>query len=158
MSVEKIAEILTENNLKLAVAESCTGGLISSLFTDVAGASKYIEQNFVTYSAASKIAILGVNPETIERFGVVSEEVAKEMAQGLIKRRGADFALSTTGVLGPEAQGGIPAGTVFIGLASKSTTKTIKYISNEKTRIAIKQDIARFAIKVLCEFIESARV
>jgi len=61
-------------------------------------------------------------------------------------------------VLGPEAQGGIPAGTVFIGLASKSTTKTIKYISNEKTRIAIKQDIARFAIKVLCEFIESARV
>ncbi len=153
--INEIAKYLKENNLKLSIAESCTGGLISSLFTDVAGASNYIEQNFVTYSPASKIEILGVKPETIERCGVASEEVAKEMAQGLIERWGADVAISTTGVLGPNTESGpkgdIFPGTVFIGFASKKGSRTIKYISNEKTRVAIKQDVSNFAIGFLLE-------
>jgi len=143
--IEKIAKYLTENNLKLSLAESCTGGLISSMFTDVAGASNYIEQNFVTYSPSSKIEILGVKSETIKRCGVVSEEVAAEMAQGLIKRWGADFALSTTGMLEEDR------GMAFISFASKDALKTIKYISKKHTRAEIKQDIADFAIDFLAQ-------
>lgn len=159
-NVEKIAKYLRENNFKLSITESCTGGLISSLFTDVAGASGYIEQNFVTYSAASKIAVLGVCANTIEKYGVVSEKVALEMAHGLIVKWGADFALSTTGVLGPRVQSGpqgnIPVGTVFIGLASKHkevVLKAVKYVSDKKTRTQIKRDIAQLAIKTLCDYV-----
>ena len=143
--IEEIAKYLTENNLKLSIAESCTGGLISSLFTDVAGASNYIEQNFVTYSPQSKTAILGVLPETIEHFGVASEQVALEMAKGLIVRHGADFALSTTGWLEPNK------GMAFIGFASKNKQKVIKYVSKKTSRIEIKQDIAQFAIDFLAQ-------
>lgn len=155
--INKIAKYLRENNFKLSIAESCTGGLISSLFTDVKGASGYIEQNFVTYSAASKIAILGVCTNTIEKYGVVSEKVALEMAQGLITKWGADFAISTTGVLGPGSQSGprgdIPAGTVFIGFASKNpkNNQAVKYLSEKNSRVEIKQDIARYAIEVLVQ-------
>lgn len=154
---KKIAKFLTDKNLTLSIAESCTGGLISSIFTDISGASKFIEKNFVTYSNSSKIELLKVNPSTIENCGVISAPVALEMAKGLIKLHGADFALSTTGILGPfadEFKGvEINVGKVFIGVANANSSKVVEYNSNKKTRALIKKDIANFAIIVLWEFI-----
>lgn len=154
---KKIAKFLTKNNSTLSIAESCTGGLISSIFTDIAGASKFIEKNFTTYSNSSKVELLGVSPITIENFSVISAPVALEMAKGLIKLHGADFALSTTGILGPvagEFKGvEINVGKVFIGVANANNSSVVEYNSNKKTRTSIKKDVANFAINFLWEFI-----
>ncbi len=82
---KQIGRILTDKNLSVSCAESCTGGLLSSLLTDISGSSAYINQNFVTYANEAKVNLLGVNPKTIEKYGVVSEEIALEMASGLIE-------------------------------------------------------------------------
>ncbi len=153
--VSAAKKLLTATGATLSVAESCTGGLISSYLTDIAGASNFIEQNFVTYSNSSKTQLLGVNPETIKKHGVVSEQVALEMACGLINNYKSTFALSTTGILGPLG-GSIrnPAGTVYIGLANSKCSKAFRYNSKEKTRIKIKKDIAKRALALLVDFIK----
>lgn len=161
--IVQIAQYLTDRDLTLSVAESCTGGLISSLFTDIEGASKFIEQNFVTYHESSKIKLLGVKPKTLDDFGVISKQVATEMASGLISKYNADFALSTTGVLGPNAMQFedklIEVGTCFIGVATRIKSKivyaTVEYKSGENSRIAVKNDIANFAIELLYELIHA---
>jgi nicotinamide-nucleotide amidase len=116
---EVIVRLLTEKKLTLAVAESCTGGHIANRITNISGASNVFLSGVVTYSNAEKVRLLGVSPQTIEKFGAVSEQVAREMAENLRKKSGATFALSTTGIAGPT--GGTsekPVGLVFIGLAS----------------------------------------
>ncbi len=156
--IEKIGNFISSNGQKLAIAESCTGGLISSCFTDISGASSYIENCFVVYSEAAKTKILGVKPETLEEFGVISEAVALEMLEGLKKHHGADFAISTTGILGPDDilfKGKLlPKGLVFIGLMTPNKTTCIKYISLCNTREEIKKDVAENAIKLFYEFIK----
>jgi nicotinamide-nucleotide amidase len=105
---------------KLATAESCTGGLIAATFTEVAGASDVFERGFVTYSNAAKIGDLGVDFDTIYRYGAVSAEVAEAMAKGALRSSAADVAISVTGIAGPG--GGSPqkpVGLVYIGLASR---------------------------------------
>ncbi len=153
--VSVIKKLLIQNNATLSVAESCTGGLISSYLTDIAGASGFIEQNFVTYSNSAKTKLLGVNSDIIEKYGAVSEYVALEMAQGLINNYKSTFALSTTGILGPDG-GSIkkPVGTVYIGLANSGCQKAFRYQSKEKTRVKIKKDIARKALALLVDFIK----
>ena len=81
---KRIAQLLLRNALKLATVESCTGGLISSRMTDVSGSSAYIFQNLVTYANEAKVRMLGVNRQTIEKYGVVSEQVALEMVKGML--------------------------------------------------------------------------
>ena len=145
--IEQIAKYLTENNFTLSIAESCTGGLISSMFTDISGASKFIKQNFVTYSNDAKVRLLGVNPHIIDDCGVVSEQVARDMARGTVEKYGADFGLSTTGKLDGEG-----AGEVYVGFAMrKGGTKVLHYISPKVGRIPVKQDIAACAIDFLWE-------
>lgn len=152
-SVQKIKKLLS-NKYTLMSAESCTGGLISSYLTDVSGSSNFIKSNFVTYSFEAKNEILGVKFETIEKYNVVSPEVALEMVKGLIKR-GSDFGISTTGILGPTGfDDKRPIGLCYIGLGFHNKFKTIKYISNKKGRISIKKDIAKYALDVLSDFIE----
>lgn len=150
-----VKKLLSRKGATLAVAESCTGGLISSYLTDIAGASSFIEQNFVTYSNSSKTQLLGVSPETIKKQGVVNEQVALEMACGLINNYKSTFALSTTGILGP-AGGSTknPVGTVYIGLANSTCHKAFRYNSKEKTRIKIKKDMAKRALALLVDFIK----
>lgn len=118
-SVESaVAKLLTERGATLAVAESCTGGSISARITALAGASDYYLGGVTSYSNAAKTAMLGVSATDIERHGAVSETVARQMAEGVLRRFGADFAVSTTGVAGPG--GGTtekPVGTVWMGLA-----------------------------------------
>lgn len=135
-------------------AESCTGGLISSYLTDISGSSSYIKSNFVTYSCEAKHEILGVSLKTIEKYNVVSSEVALEMVRGLIKK-GADFGISTTGILGPTGfDPDHPIGLCYIGLGFRNKFKTLRYISGKKTRISVKKDISKYALNVLARFIE----
>ena len=127
-SVEELVHnILIERGLTLAVAESCTGGVIASRFTAQAGASAYMLGGVVSYSNESKCSILGVEAEAIARHGAVSEVVARQMAEGARRAMGADYAISTTGIAGPT--GGSeekPVGTVWIGVATPKGTFAIK--------------------------------
>lgn len=118
-----IGRLLTDKKQTLAVAESCTGGLITDRLTDIPGSSAYLERGLVTYSNQAKMDLLGVPEDTIRQFGAVSEQTARLMAEGVRKRAGADLGLSTTGIAGPgggsEAK---PVGTVFIALADAERT------------------------------------
>lgn len=154
-SVKSIKKKLLKSKKVLMVAESCTGGLISSYLTDISGSSAFIKKNFVTYSNQAKEELLGVSKKTIEDYNVVSKQVALEMAEGLIKKHKGDYGLSTTGVLGPKLyDDGNKRGTVFIGLASKTKSKSVEYHSDRKTREAIKKDIVKFALKKFDEFLD----
>ena len=124
---EVIARLFTERGLKLAVAESCTGGLIGHRITNVAGSSKYFVGDFVTYSNSLKTGLLGVREETLREHGAVSEQCVLEMAAGARERAGADVAIATSGVAGPE--GGTaahPVGTVCLGLVGSSGVKAAR--------------------------------
>ncbi len=118
-----LVRALTEKGLTIATAESCTGGLIAKRLTDVAGASEAVAGGAVTYQTREKVRILGISQDLIERCGVVSEEVAREMARAARERFAADLALATTGYAGPG--GGTekePVGTVYIALAHEKGT------------------------------------
>ncbi|WP_295940715.1 competence/damage-inducible protein A [uncultured Alistipes sp.] len=121
-----IHDILTERGLTLAAAESCTGGVIASRFTAMPGASVYFLCGVVAYSNASKIDVLGVDPETIARYGAVSEQVARQMAEGARRIARADYAVSTTGIAGPAGGSAEkPVGTVWIAVAGPRRTVTL---------------------------------
>ena len=125
---EVVGQLLIKKKLKLAVAESCTGGLIGHRLTNVAGSSNYLIGDFVTYSNEMKQALLGVSDETLRTVGAVSEECVREMAAGARKRAGADVAISTSGVAGPD--GGTPdkpVGTVGIGMDSERGQVSRRY-------------------------------
>ena len=98
---ELVHKILTERGLTLATAESCTGGAIAARFTAIPGASAYFRCGVVSYSNESKVKLLGVNPADIERYGAVSEQVARQMAEGARRAADADYAVATTGIAGP---------------------------------------------------------
>ena len=154
--LNKIKEILIKNNLSLSSAESCTGGLISSYLTDIDGSSNFIFQNFVTYSNDAKIKFLGVLPDTLYKYGAVSEQTAYEMSKGLLKYT--NCSIATTGILGPT--GGSkekPIGLVYISLGYKDKIKIIKYISKKahtNNRYEIKVDIVENALFELLKFLE----
>lgn len=154
-----LKEVLLKNNLKLSAGESCTGGLISSYLTDIDGASGFIEENFVTYAPSAKHRFLGVKMETIEKYGIVSKEVAKEMAEGLLEY--SDASIATTGFAGASDDEKNPMGTVYIGLGLKNpknvqtkNVKFVKYVSKFKTRERIKKDFSEKALRELYRFLK----
>lgn len=115
---KKILKKLEKKNLKIATAESCTGGLLAALFTEIPGASKNFDRGFITYSNRAKNEMLGVKEITLKKLGAVSAETAEEMALGAIKNSQAEIAISITGIAGPD--GGTkrkPVGLVYIGCA-----------------------------------------
>jgi nicotinamide-nucleotide amidase len=127
--INDLAISLSEKQLKICTAESCTGGLIAKSFTDLAGSSAWFERGFVTYSNESKIEMLGVSESIIDYYGAVSEPVATAMAVGALKHSHADYSIAVTGVAGPG--GGSdekPVGTVWIGIANQSETRTQKFL------------------------------
>ncbi len=133
---EIVGELLRERALTIALAESCTGGLLSSRLTDVPGSSDYLLESLVTYSNRSKIRDLGVSAADIEAYGAVSDPVARQMAEGVRTRNGADIGVAITGVAGPgggtEAK---PVGTVYVGLADAEGTRSRHYqLVQERTR------------------------
>jgi nicotinamide-nucleotide amidase len=126
---EVVGKLLTERGETVAVAESCTGGLVGMRLTDIPGSSVYFLEGAVTYSNEAKTRTLGVAAETIERHGAVSAETAEAMAAGIRERTGSDRAISVTGIAGPG--GGSeekPVGTVFIGYSDQKQTKSIKLV------------------------------
>ena len=118
--IQKLARQCLEKGILLVTAESCTGGLLSSLLTQEAGSSKWFDRGFVTYSNNSKINSLGVQGETLENFGAVSQEVANEMSIGALKNSEANLGISITGIAGPKG-GSLakPVGTVYFSIASQ---------------------------------------
>ena len=123
-SVQQLVhQILTERGKTLAVAESCTGGTIASRFTAMAGSSAYFLAGVVAYANEAKRDILGVNYDDIVRYGAVSEQVARQMAEGMRRATGADYAISTTGIAGPSGGSAEkPVGTVWMAVATPTHT------------------------------------
>jgi len=151
---EAIAALLKESKLKLAVAESCTGGYLAHLITSIAGSSDYFTGGIVSYSNQMKIDLLGVDADIINARGAVSEEVVCQMADGVRKHTGADVAVSLSGVAGPD--GGTedkPVGTVWIGLSSAKGTKgfLFRFGRNRERNIHIS---ALFALNILRRHIQ----
>lgn len=108
-----LADYLHRHGVSLVTAESCTAGLIAGRLADMPGCGGWFKLGYVTYSATAKNKVLGVRFETIDRYNLTSEQVAKEMVEGALRNSGADIAISNTGVAGPgDGEGGIPAGTV----------------------------------------------
>ena len=145
-----IVKLLTEKNLKIATAESCTGGLIAKLITDRAGASMCFECGFVTYSNEIKIRVLGVDAEIIEKYGAVSSQTAKQMCEGARLKSGADIAFR----YGNSAHRGQCAnvGLVYIGICGDFGTDTKKYLFSG-TRDEIRSQTAEKAIQIIHDYI-----
>ena len=117
----RLVRRLKEGNHTITVAESCTGGLLASAFTDIAGASQWFRQSWVTYSNDAKMKELGVTEEALKKRGAVSADVAIQMAQGARRKANASIALSITGIAGPNNDGSKKKiGTVYVGIASEN--------------------------------------
>jgi nicotinamide-nucleotide amidase len=135
----------------IATAESCTGGLVAGAITSIAGSSGWFERGFVTYSDLAKEQQLGVASSTIERFGAVSEETAKAMAQGAVRGSAAQWAVAVTGIAGPD--GGSPdkpVGTVWLAWAGPGHLQSLRR-QFEGDRAAVRQASVRVALEGLIE-------
>ena len=131
--MEKLLQEYKEKGLTLGSVESMTGGLFSAKFTEIPGASSVFKGSIVTYSAEEKINIVGVKKETIDEFGVVSEQVAIEMAELGRKLLNVDVCVSVTGNAGPTCEpGGKPAGCFYVGVSSKNGTFAKEYLKPQK--------------------------
>jgi len=150
-SLEKmVIRLLKERGLKLATAESCTGGLISNRLTNVSGASEVFAYGWVTYANEAKVSQLGVRDQTLAQYGAVSEETAREMAEGALEKSSADIAISVTGIAGPT--GGSeekPVGTAWLGLAVRSQPTQALRVFHPRNRLDFKQSVAQSALNLL---------
>ncbi len=144
-----IAQLLATSGKTIATAESCTGGMLAGMLTDIPGSSRYFLEGFVTYTNQSKTRILGVRPETLQQHGAVSEPVVAEMAQAARRLSGADFALAISGVAGPD--GGTPekpVGTVCFGFAHTGGVLT-RTISHWGDRAMVRDRACKTALTIL---------
>ncbi len=163
MAIEAtVGEALTERGEFVATAESCTGGLIGSLLTDVSGSSEYFDRSLVTYSYDSKMELLGVSREILDEVGAVSAPVAEQMARGIRDSSGVTWGISTTGIAGPS--GGTdekPVGTVYIGISHAAPWGTgdswcsVERYVFDGSRREIKRRIAEQSLEDLHAAIES---
>ena len=157
---EELGQILRENKLTIATAESCTGGLVSSRLTDVSGSSDYVMLNFVTYANEAKNKVLGVSWDILNNFGAVSEQCAQAMAEGLQNATGCDVALCTTGIAGPT--GGTaekPVGLMFTAVKYNgiATVKEVQ-LSPDLPRIEMKQKFSDEALKLALSVLKDNRI
>ncbi len=149
---EEVVKILTEKDLTVASAESCTGGLLAKLITDVPGSSSVFGYGIVSYANEIKWGQLGVKRETVETYGAVSEETAREMCECARKNGGSDIGIATTGIAGPD--GGTPSkpnGTCFIGFADKDKTVVEKISTGISDRAENRKLFAQRAFEIIKE-------
>jgi len=158
---QRVGEALRETDSTVAVAESCTGGLVGSLLTDVSGSSDYFDRSLVTYSNDAKQDLLAVTRESLDADGAVSASVAREMARGVRDTADATWGVATTGIAGPS--GGTPekpVGTVFVGVAyagswgTESSSVSVARYEFDGTRTERKE---RFARQALADLLEAIR-
>lgn len=151
-----IGRILLERKLTLAVAESCTGGLLGHRITNVAGSSAYFEGGVIAYSYDAKERLLSVHHDTLYEHGAVSPETALEMARGARKALGTDIGLSITGIAGPSGgMPGKPVGLTFIGLSARGGERVERFVW-ESDREGNKTMSADAALGMLKEFLEQS--
>jgi PncC family amidohydrolase len=149
-----VGKLLLSTNKTLAVAESCTGGLLTHRLTNVPGSSKYLIVSVIAYAYEAKVAALGVTWETLNRFGAVSEQTARSMAQGVRSRFSADLGLAITGIAGPG--GGTPdkpVGLTYLALVSEKDEIIQNYIW-KGDRLQNKEASAQAALVLLKDYIE----
>jgi nicotinamide-nucleotide amidase len=145
---QKLGRSLKSKEKKIATAESCTGGWIAQTITEISGSSAWFDRGFVTYSNAAKMQMLGVKPETLDKFGAVSAQTASEMVNGALAYSDADCAIAVTGIAGPD--GGTaekPVGTVFIAWAYKN--QGVKVVQKKLT--GNRHQIRRRTVKIALE-------
>jgi nicotinamide-nucleotide amidase len=152
---QKLGQLLEAGHLSLAGAESCTGGEVAQIITSISRSSGWFERGFVTYSNQAKMEMLGVNKNTLDQHGAVSEETAKEMAEGALKNSHADVSFSITGIAGPD--GGTkekPVGLVWFGFAGKNkkTVTMQKIFSGD--RLSIRDQASEFVLEKLLVYLK----
>ncbi|MDP6810962.1 MAG: CinA family protein [Kiritimatiellia bacterium] len=150
-----IGQFLAERGLTLALAESCTGGLLSHRITMVPGSSAYFLGGVVSYANSAKQNVLGVDAEVLEAQGAVSEAVAEQMASGVRARFGADIGISVTGIAGPDGGSpGKPVGLVFMGFANTCGEVNVRRYKFEGDRLEIKNQTCQAALEWLQAYLE----
>ncbi|HIG82882.1 MAG TPA: CinA family nicotinamide mononucleotide deamidase-related protein [Verrucomicrobia bacterium] len=145
-----VVEELMKRNKSVSIAESCTGGAIASLITDISGSSNVFSVGFITYANSAKNEILGVDNNDLNNFGAVSEPVVKAMAEGCLKRSGSNYAVAVSGIAGPT--GGTeekPVGTVFIGIANHGEPTLVHRYCFRAERLIFKEKVSMTAINLL---------
>ena len=152
--IEDIITEFTNRKITLAIAESCTGGYISNMFTNISGASKVFERGIICYSNASKVALLNVDPESINQHGAVSETVAKQLANNIRVLSNVDIGIGITGIAGPT--GGTPekpVGLVYIGISTFDRSFVEKHHFNVD-RITFKAKILEKILLLLQNYLK----
>lgn len=145
---EQVAQCLGDNNWRLSVAESCTGGWVGKCCTDIAGSSTWFDRGFITYSNEAKQDLLHVKELTLSQYGAVSEQTANEMVQGVLSESLADISVAITGIAGPD--GGTidkPVGTVWFGWATKKSTVQTQCYHLEGNRESIRRQAVKIALQ-----------
>lgn len=153
---ERLVALLKNRGMYISSAESCTGGLFSALITDVAGASDVLCESIVTYSNEAKMRELGVSSETLEKYGAVSENTAREMAEGICRHTGADVGVGITGIAGPG--GGTPqkpVGTVYAGICISGKTEVI-HLQLNGSRAEVREQTCALVTERLIELLTDA--
>ena len=157
MDVEALLSRAKANGIVIATAESCTGGMIAAALTDIPGSSAVVDRGFVTYSNDAKIEMLGIRESTLTAHGAVSEEIAREMADGAIGRSHANLTISVTGIAGPGGSEFKPEGRVCFGLALRghdTIVETVEFgaLGRERVRSAARDH----ALSMLLQAIDEA--
>jgi PncC family amidohydrolase len=149
----EVGRLLHERGLKLALAESCTGGLVSSRITDIAGSSEYFLGSVISYAYDAKVELLGVSWDTLKAYGAVSRETVLEMGRGARKALSADIAVSISGIAGPGgATDEKPVGTTWVGLVS-ADGEWARLFQFSGDRVQNKSAFADAALQLLLDFL-----
>lgn len=138
-----------DKNIRIATAESCTGGMIFAALTDVAGSSAVMDRGFLTYTNDAKIEMLGVSPDTLDAVGAVAEDVTAQMAEGAIQNSQATLAVSVSGIAGPGGSEFKPEGRVCFGISYNSTTLTETVEFGTIGRKNVRSEATNHALKLL---------
>ncbi|MBY0378179.1 MAG: CinA family protein [Gammaproteobacteria bacterium] len=155
---QKLGLLLQDQNWSLATAESCTGGWIAKIITSLTTSSCCLDRGFVTYSEISKQEMLGVNPQSIEKYGAVSEMVARQMAEGALHNSHAQVSLAVTGVAGPTKDGsGKPIGTIWFawGQLNAPTIAECVYFVGDRNKICAQA--LKYSLKRLLQILQEKR-
>ncbi|GHF59983.1 CinA family protein [Seohaeicola zhoushanensis] len=154
MNVAALLEAARAQGVHIATAESCTGGMVAAALTDVPGSSDVVERGFVTYSNAAKMDMLGVRKATLDAHGAVSEEVAREMAEGALAHAPVELAVSITGIAGPGGSEFKPEGRACFGLAAKNRptlVETVEFgaLGRAEVRVAARDHALKLLMNAL---------
>lgn len=153
-AAEQTVDLLKKHKLKIATAESCTGGMVAAFITSVSGVSEVFEMGVTSYSCRIKNEILNVESKTLEKFGAISESTAKQMAENIRKISGANIGVSVTGAAGPDGSEGHNPGFVFIALSYKDKTIVKQLNIEPKSRNFVREQTVLQLFELVINFLK----